>query len=59
MPESAFEFLENNKANSTSESESLTDVQKNTVVSSMIFDQLTNDFKVRKEVILHKLEEFG
>lgn len=25
----------------------------------MIFDQLTNDFKMRKEAILYKLEEFG
>ena len=25
----------------------------------MIFDQLTNEFKVRKESILYKLEEMG
>lgn len=27
--------------------------------SSIIFDQLTNDFKIRKEAILIKLEEMG
>ena len=31
----------------------------NTVLSCKIFDQLTNDFKVRKEAILFRLEEIG
>ena len=37
----------------------MTETQMNTVLSSMIFDQLTHDFKIRKEAIVHKLEEIG
>ena len=37
----------------------MSDESLNRVRSSIIFDQLTNDFKVRKEAVLQKLEEMG
>ena len=52
LPQSAFDFLEN-KPSGPSE-ESLMRIR-----SCMIFDQLTNDFKLRKEAILAKLKEIG